>query len=120
MSLPLIIRHTNDIVPVKCPRGDSKRILTSQDNPEISVHRTEFRNAKAHLHKRTTGIYYILQGKGSIILDGQRKDLSPGIVVQIPPGTVHRVDGEVTALVVCRPAFDPADEFMSDGESYRG
>lgn len=116
MSLPLIIRHADDVEPVDCPCGGSRRILTGHDNPKVSVHRTEFRNAQTHVHHRTTEIYYILKGSGNIILNGQSRKIMPGDTVQIPPGTSHKVEGKVTALVICQPAFDPADEFLVSGE----
>jgi len=62
----------------------------------------------------------VLDGEGGIELDGEVHAVSPGHVVYVPPGTVHRAVGELTAVIVCTPPFDPADEFTVSGDQRPG
>ena len=112
MSNKIIVRHVSDIEPVDCPCGKSTRILTQKDNPAISFHYTETREAKSHFHKKTSEIYYILEGRGQMFLGDELIELVPGLCIHIPPGIRHRVIGKINTLVVATPAFDPDDEFF--------
>jgi len=112
MSNKVIIRHVNEVNPVDCPCGKSTRILTKKDNPAISVHCTQIRDAESHYHKRSTEIYYILEGKGTMLLEDNSIDLKPGLCIHIPPEIRHRVLGDIKTLVIAVPAFDASDEFF--------
>ncbi|HID10636.1 MAG TPA: hypothetical protein EYP17_04970 [Candidatus Latescibacteria bacterium] len=61
--------------------------------------------AKRHCHKKTTEFYYVLNGRGIL-------DLELGTSMMICPGTRHRAEGQVEALIVGIPPFDPADMFV--------
>jgi len=112
MSNKIIVRHVSDIEPVDCPCGKSTRILTQKDNPAISFHSTETKDAKSHFHRETTEIYYILEGTGQMLLDSDLIELKPGLCIHIPPGIRHRVIGKIKTLVIATPAFNPDDEFF--------
>lgn len=73
-------------------------------------------DSQTHYHKRTTEVYYVLEGSGQMELDGERFDISTGDSVLIKPGCRHRAipaEGGVLRVLNCAiPAFDPADEFL--------
>ncbi len=112
MSVELIVKHIDDVSAVPCPCGTSQRFINRDENPNVSVHRTEIEDAELHYHEKTTEIYYILNGSGTMVLDNEHAALEPGVVIQIPPGVKHKVTGKVTAFIVAQPAFDPNDEFI--------
>ena len=112
-----IIADLDDIEAVPCPCGKARRALMTEDNGLCSLHRVEISaNAKAHYHKALTETYYVLEGEGWIELNGQRKPLSPGMAVLIPPEIRHRAVIEegrkMTILNFVMPPFDPADEYL--------
>jgi len=111
MSQPLI-RHVNDITPVDCPCGQSRRVITRDQSPHVGLHVTHITCGDLHLHRHTEEIYYILSGEGVIELDGVEHALTPGTTVHIPPGVKHRGWGDFETIVVTCPAFDPADEIV--------
>ncbi|RMF84418.1 MAG: cupin domain-containing protein, partial [Nitrospinota bacterium] len=47
--------------------------------------------AEVHVHEVAENIYYILQGKGIVELDGVRHLVEPHTVVHIPPGVRHGI-----------------------------
>jgi mannose-6-phosphate isomerase-like protein (cupin superfamily) len=64
--------------------------------------------AKLHYHKRSTELYYVLDGSGSVILEGVEQPVSKGSLVHIPPGVVHGARGRMRVLVAGIP--DIADD----------
>ena len=66
---------------------------------------------KLHYHKRATELYYVLEGSGSVILDGVEEQVSKGSLVHIPPGVVHGARGRMRVLVVGIPDIDDDDYF---------
>ncbi|MBN2328634.1 MAG: cupin domain-containing protein [Candidatus Omnitrophica bacterium] len=109
-----IVKHRDDVQPVACPCGSSTRIITSQDTPTAGFHITHIQNSKKHFHKKTTEIYYILEGSGILEIGAETINLKPGTTILIHPNTPHRGCGDFKTIVVPIPAFDPEDEFQVD------
>jgi mannose-6-phosphate isomerase-like protein (cupin superfamily) len=61
-----------------------------------------------------TEIYFILEGEGHMELDGDRVPVRPMSAVFIKPGCRHRAVGQIRAVIVPIPAFDPADEWFDE------
>ena len=112
MSNKIIVRHVSEVEAVDCPCGKSTRILSKKDNPAISFHYTEILDAENHYHKKTTEIYYILEGEGQMHLGPEIVKLRPGLCIHIPTGVRHRVIGRIKTLVIATPAFEADDEFF--------
>lgn len=108
----IIARHLNDVSPVPCPCGQSTRVITYKDTPKLNIHRTKIKDSEKHYHKKTTEVYYILSGSGTMTLDSHTVALTPGQVVYIPPKVRHSVMGTVTAIIVGVPAFHEEDEYF--------
>ena len=108
----VIVRRLEQVQPVPCPCGESRRLVTRADGTVAGLHVTHIRNGSAHFHKETTEFYYVLSGSGALELDGETTELKPGTAVVIPPETTHRGLGDFVAVVFCVPAFDAADEFV--------
>jgi len=92
--------------------GESIRVITHRDTPEINIHVTHILDGVKHYHKRTTEVYYILEGKGKLELDQEVVDLEPGVTVLIPPGVRHRGYGDFKTIVIGTPAQIPEDEYV--------
>ncbi|HVR76634.1 MAG TPA: cupin domain-containing protein, partial [Planctomycetota bacterium] len=102
-----------DIVPMLCPCGLTRRAFAVPGNKAASIHLVLIsRDARAHHHETLTEIYYVLEGSGHLELDEARVPLSPGVAVLIRPGTRHRAVGKLKVLVISTPPFDPADEHL--------
>ncbi len=59
-------------------------------------------------------VYYILEGRGTMHIDGDCSELGPGDTVCIPPGAVQHIDnigqGDLVFLCFVDPAWQPEDE----------
>ncbi len=113
---PLFVNYAT-IPPIPCPCGLAKRGFMDPSNRLISVHETEIlETAKTHYHKTLTETYYFLEGAGQMELDGELRDVQPGMAVLIPPGVRHRAvvtpGGRMKILNIVIPPFDPADEWF--------
>ncbi len=108
-----LMARLGEIEPVDCPCGKSRRAFAGFPYSAASIHEVDISiDSHVHYHKKTTEIYYILQGDGHLELDGEKIPLRPGTTVQIRPGTRHRAVGRIKILNICIPPFDPADEFL--------
>lgn len=50
------------------------------------VHAVDIDGAREHYHKRATELYYVLEGEGVVVLDGEEHPVRKGSLVHIPPG----------------------------------
>jgi mannose-6-phosphate isomerase-like protein (cupin superfamily) len=106
-----LVAKLEDVAPVACPCGTSRRAFAVPENETASLHLVDISTeSKLHYHKRLTEIYYVLEGSGHLEVDGDRVKLEPGVSVLIRPGTRHRAVGRLRILNVVVPAFDPSDE----------
>jgi mannose-6-phosphate isomerase-like protein (cupin superfamily) len=59
-------------------------------------------------------IYYLLAGRGRMVIDGRAREVTPGQAVYIPPGAVQSIENigseDLDFLCVCAPAYDPAGD----------
>ncbi len=92
--------------------GQSIRLITHEDTADVSFHVVHILDGKTHYHKRSTEIYYVLEGAGKLELDGDTIDLKPGAMALIPPGVRHRGHGDFKTVVVGTPAFTLEDEYF--------
>ena len=109
-----IIRHLNEIEKEKSTCGFRKRLVAADDRTPLSASYVAINEAKPHYHKETTEFYYVLEGEGTIELDGTSIPVSPGSSVLIPPNVRHRAVGNIAALVVGTPPFHTDDLFLVD------
>lgn len=66
-----------------------------------------------HYHPRAEEIYYILEGRGSMDLAGETREVGPGDAIAIPPGLRHTIRntgaGVLKFLCCCAPGYEHAD-----------
>ncbi|HUW19300.1 MAG TPA: cupin domain-containing protein [Sedimentisphaerales bacterium] len=107
------IAQLDEIAPVECPCGFSRRAFISADNSLATLHVVDIaEDARVHYHKKLTEIYLVLEGEGHLELDGKRVPVKPMTAIFIKPGCRHRALGKIRTVVVAIPAFDPQDEWF--------
>lgn len=116
MRTEAIARDLDDVTPIPCPCGFSRRIITAADDAIVGFHVTDIGDAEAHFHRHGTEIYYVLEGEGRLIAGDSAFDVAPGTAAYIPPGCVHRGEGSFKAAIAMLPPFDPDDEFSAADE----
>ena len=111
---PLLIRHEGHTPRERSACGWRDRLISREDvslAPAAWAHAVDIDGAKLHYHKRSTELYYVLEGGGAIMLDGVAHEVSRGSMVHIPPGVVHGARGRMRVLVVGIPDIAEDDYF---------
>lgn len=114
MSARSAVVRLDEIPPKQCSCGTTRRAFVAESDGLTSVHLLRVSNAITHHHKVATEVYVILSGEGEVELDGVAHPARPMSAFLIKPGCRHRAIGDLTALVVCLPAADDADEYVDE------
>ena len=109
------IVQLNEIPAVGCPCGQARRAFGNDANSPASIHFVLIqKDSKTHYHKYRTEFYVVLEGEGTIELDGVLVSVKPLTAVHIPPNCRHRAIGKLTILNFVIPPFDSADEWFDE------
>ena len=107
------VARLDEIAPVACPCGRTRRAFATPDNAVATLHVVDIAaTSRTHYHKKLTEIYLVLEGEGHMELDGDVVPLAPMTAVLIKPGCRHRAVGSLRIVNIPVPAFDPADEWF--------
>ena len=70
----------------------------------------------AHYHPLTEEIYYVLEGRGLMLLGGEQREVATGDAIAIPPGQVHQITnpgpGTLKFLCCCAPGYEHIDTVL--------
>ena len=68
-----------------------------------------------HYHARSEEIYFLLEGEGELVVDGERRGVEPGDAVLIPPRAWHqiRAASRLRFLCCCAPPYSHEDTFFT-------
>ena len=83
--------------------GQIRPLIEEQDGAAAEVHHVEIDHAKLHYHEKTDEFYYVIAGRGTMVLDDEEIELHEGVVVYVPRGVRHKAIGRLTVLTVCIP-----------------
>jgi mannose-6-phosphate isomerase-like protein (cupin superfamily) len=94
--------------------GENIKMTTLGKGQGVSHHVVQVRDReKPHIHKIHDGTVVMIKGRGYLMIENRRIDLSAGDIVYIPRGAVHyfvNTAGEpAVAFVVFSPPFDGKD-----------
>lgn len=115
---PLLVRHEGHTPRERSACGWRDRLISQEDvelSPAAWAHAVDIDGARLHYHKRSTELYYVLDGQGTVLLDGKEHAVAAGSIVHIPPGVVHGARGRVRVLVIGIPDIADNDYFEVDG-----
>ena len=96
-------RDPAEIEPWAETCGQIRCLVEAKDGAAGEVHHVQIHDAKLHYHERTDEFYYVIDGRGTMVLDGEEIELHKGVVVYIPRGVRHKAMGDLTVLTVCIP-----------------
>jgi mannose-6-phosphate isomerase-like protein (cupin superfamily) len=73
-------------------------------------------STQRHYHAESEEIYFLLEGRAEMELEGERRELGPGEAVAIPPGAWHEIktlgDANVRFLCCCAPPYTHEDTYF--------
>jgi mannose-6-phosphate isomerase-like protein (cupin superfamily) len=62
------------------------------------------------ISKALTRIYYVIEGTGVFTIDNTKYDVSPGLVVEVPPGVEYSYSGSMKIFLVSHPRWFEGNE----------
>ena len=66
-----MVNQLEELSPIKCPCGYTRRAFIHPTNNVASLHLVDITSdSKTHYHKKMTEIYLVIEGEGHIELDG--------------------------------------------------
>jgi mannose-6-phosphate isomerase-like protein (cupin superfamily) len=71
-------------------------------------------STQRHYHRASEEFYFILEGSGTMEVDGSRREITPGDAILIPPGAHHQISASTTLrfLCCCAPPYSHEDTFF--------
>ena len=70
----IVLRHEHDASRERSACGHRHRLISKGDKGVSAwAHTVDIDGARAHYHKRATELYYVLEGEGSVTLDGNEQ-----------------------------------------------
>ena len=110
-----IIRHEETALKERSTCGWRHLLISRQDTDVAAwAHAVDIDGAKLHYHKVATELYYVLDGEGTVELDGVEHEVHAGSIVHIPTGVVHGAKGRMRVLVVGIPDIADDDLYFPD------
>ena len=112
-----LVRHEGEAPKERSTCGWRHLLISRQDkgrNLAAWAHAVDIDGAREHYHKRSTELYYVLEGEGTVTLDGVEHAVGKGSIVHIPPGVVHGAKGRVRVLVVGIPDIAEDDLYFPE------
>jgi mannose-6-phosphate isomerase-like protein (cupin superfamily) len=112
-----LVRHEGHTPRERSECGWRDRLISREDvslSPAAWAHAVDIDGARLHYHKRSTELYYVLEGGGTISLDGVEYEIHKGSMVHIPPEVVHGARGKMRVLVVGIPDIAESDYFEAE------
>ncbi|MFN0126382.1 MAG: cupin domain-containing protein [Verrucomicrobiales bacterium] len=74
-----------------------------------------------HYHKLSEEFYFILEGNGSMEIDGQTRPVSPGDAILIPPHAWHQITAThpLRFLCCCAPPYSHEDVYFQEKLNFK-
>ena len=114
-TLRTLVRHEGEAPRERSTCGWRDRLISREDTGVAAwAHAVDIDGAREHYHKRSTELYYVLEGEGLVVLDGVEHAVRKGSLVHIPPGVVHGARGRMRVLVVGIPDIADDDLFLPE------
>lgn len=112
---PILVRHEGEAPQERSTCGWRHLLISRQDRDQSVAawaHAVDIDGAREHYHQAGTELYYVLEGEGTVVLDGVEHAVRKGSIVHIPPGVIHGARGRMRVLVVGIPDISEEDLFF--------
>ncbi|RLG21250.1 hypothetical protein DRN74_03240 [Candidatus Micrarchaeota archaeon] len=93
--------------------GHCGKVRDVLDDERISIDIVDIEEAEEHYHNNSKEYYYILEGKGSVYLDGNKIDVEASDLVVIPPRVRHKAVGRMKVLIIAAPPLSTSDSIIT-------
>ncbi len=118
-SQKTIVRHEGQVPRERSSCGWRDRLISREDvdlEPSAWAHAVDIDGAQPHYHKASTELYYVLEGSGTVTLDGVDHAVQKGSLIHIPPHVIHSASGRMRVLVVGIPNIADDDYYPASND----
>jgi mannose-6-phosphate isomerase-like protein (cupin superfamily) len=72
-------------------------------------------STERHYHKNSEEFYFVLEGEGTMEINGEIRSVKPGDAILIPPGSWHQITAisSLRFLCCCAPAYSHEDTYFA-------
>lgn len=116
-----VSRNLGDVKPLSHTAGSIYELSDRRDWPHMNAAVAEITDDDRHHHAVATELYFVLEGHGTMYIDGDTVNLGPGSYVLLKPGAVHRATanpGErLKILVASSPSYNSDDTIPDESEA---
>ncbi|MEQ1860692.1 MAG: cupin domain-containing protein [Chthoniobacteraceae bacterium] len=117
----MIIQNLADQRPFTTKDGSTIRSILDRTNAPVQKQSLAEARVPAgsatqrHHHKLAEEFYFILEGRGTMELDGATREVGPGDCVLIPPGAWHTIAAgeDLRFLCCCAPPYAHEDTYFA-------
>jgi mannose-6-phosphate isomerase-like protein (cupin superfamily) len=114
------IRQLSDQPPFVTKDGSTIRSILDRANAPVeqqSLAEATVSGGNAterHYHKASEEFYFLLEGEGTMEVDGKRREVQPGDAVLIPAGAWHQITAkrDLRFLCCCAPPYSHEDTYF--------
>ena len=118
------IRQLSDQPPFVTKDGSTIRSILDRSNAPVEQQSLAEATVLAgnaterHYHKLSEEFYFLLEGEGTMEVDGKRREVQPGDAVLIPAGAWHQITAtrDLRFLCCCAPPYSHEDTFFEKEE----
>ena len=73
------------------------------------------RSTDRHYHKKSEEFYFLLEGNGTMEIDGEKRSVAPGDAILIPAGAWHQITASTALrfLCCCAPPYSHDDTYFT-------
>ena len=103
----------DDVKPIISSCGPLRELYSSE-NIDIS-HVVIDKPTKKHMHKKMEEVYYIVKGKGILVLGEKEFEVNETDLIPIPKNTWHYLKPKnkpLEVLTIIHPKYNPKDEIF--------
>lgn len=111
------VRRLSGVEKEKSTCGYRQRLFSTGDETPAFIHLVRIQGSRAHYHKRAVEFYYVLEGSGTMTVDGDTFPIEAGTIVKLEPLSIHSSEGDHLVLVIGVPDIAEDDIFFPDEKS---
>ena len=116
----MVVQQIEKQKPFTTKDGSTIRSILDRTNAPVEKQSLAEANLPAgqaterHYHKLSEELYFLLEGKGHMELNGESREVVPGDAILIPPGAWHQITAlsELRLLCCCAPPYQHSDTYL--------
>jgi mannose-6-phosphate isomerase-like protein (cupin superfamily) len=117
----VIVLNVSSQKPFTTKDGSQIRSILDRSNAPVGnqslaeASLTQGASTDRHYHQVTEEFYFLLEGEGTMEIDGEECRVAPGDAILIPPGAWHQITASTALrfLCCCAPPYSHGDTFFT-------